>query len=106
MSPPPPQVYARYHHPVRRLTLLTLLAACHPGAPPSAPVAVAVAVAVTGSSAPPSTPPLLLRIDPPAGPGAAAAYPQVAARVFAVGDSQLHHVYGKRTFAQSPFADR
>ncbi len=36
----------------------------------------------------------------------AATYPVVAARVFAVGDSQLRHLYGKRTFAQSPFADR
>src|SRR6185436_18414333 len=57
-------------------------------------------------AAPPLPPPLLRLVDPPAGPGPGAAYPQVAARVFALGDSQLHHLYGKRTFAQSPFADR
>jgi hypothetical protein len=56
--------------------------------------------------APPPWTPLLHRVEPPAGPGAAAAYPVVAARVFAVGDSQLRWLYGRRTFAQSPFADR
>jgi hypothetical protein len=30
----------------------------------------------------------------------------VAARVFAFADSQLHYLLGKRTFAQSPFAER
>jgi hypothetical protein len=32
--------------------------------------------------------------------------PVIAARVYAIGDSQLRWLYGKRTFAQSPFADR
>jgi hypothetical protein len=50
--------------------------------------------------------PLLRRLEPPGGAGAAAGYPVVAARVFAAGDSQLRWLFGRRTFAQSPFADR
>ncbi|WP_428261192.1 hypothetical protein [Haliangium sp.] len=66
--------------------------------PASAPV---VAVA----AAPP--PRRLVAIDPPGpghGPPATAA--RVAARIFAFSDSQLHYLLGKRTFAQSPFAER
>jgi hypothetical protein len=74
-----------------------LLAACGATAAPPPPAP---------PPAPPAPPPLLRVVPPPGGPGAAAAYPMVAARVFALGDSQLRHLYGKRTFAQSPFADR
>lgn len=44
--------------------------------------------------------------EPPGGAGAdPTTYDRVAARVFAFSDSQLHYLFGKRTFAQSPFAD-
>jgi hypothetical protein len=44
-------------------------------------------------------------VEPPAGTGGLVGAPIVAARVFAFSDSQLHYLFGKRTFAQSPFAD-
>ncbi|MCC6998593.1 MAG: hypothetical protein IT370_28540 [Deltaproteobacteria bacterium] len=44
-------------------------------------------------------------LPPPGGPGATD-LPVVAARIFAFGDTQFHHMFGKRTWAQSPFADR
>jgi hypothetical protein len=90
---------------VRRLLLLALCA-CGSAAPP--PAAPSPGAAPPTPAPPPAAPPpsLLLATEPPAGPGAAATYPVVAARVFALGDSQLRHLYGKRTFAQSPFADR
>lgn len=47
----------------------------------------------------------LHEIVPPAGTGELAGG-VVAARVFAFADSQLHYLLGKRTFAQSPFAER
>lgn len=58
----------------------------------------------------PRPPPLpgttwLREIVPPAGTGDLAGS-VVAARVFAFADSQLHYLLGKRTFAQSPFAER
>jgi hypothetical protein len=58
----------------------------------------------------PRPPPLpgttwLREIVPPAGTGEIAGG-VVAARVFAFADSQLHYLLGKRTFAQSPFAER
>ncbi|HKA87231.1 MAG TPA: hypothetical protein VKE22_06165 [Haliangiales bacterium] len=71
--------------------LVVVLAACGGAALPPPPVATA-----------PSGP--FRVVDPPGGRGAA--YPVVRARVFALGDSQFHHLYGKRSFAQSPFADR
>lgn len=85
-----------------RLAVLLALASC---ARSVTPVALPPAPVLT----PPLTvkPPALLRaIEPPAGNGAGASYGVVAARVFALGDSQLRHTYGRRTFAQSPFADR
>jgi hypothetical protein len=81
----------------RRAAVLVLVAAC--GATPTATPPPA-------SSLAPAWQPLLRRVEPPAGPGAASGYPVVAARVLAVGDSQLRWLYGRRTFAQSPFADR
>jgi hypothetical protein len=58
----------------------------------------------------PNPPPLpgttwLHEVVPPAGTGEIAGG-VVAARVFAFADSQLHYLLGKRTFAQSPFAER
>jgi hypothetical protein len=95
---------------LRRVVLLALAGACGPRTAPVAPIPeTPPAVDAGADAAPPAAalpPPLLRRVEPPAGPGAAAAYPLVAARVFAVGDSQLRHLYGRRTFAQSPFADR
>jgi len=44
-------------------------------------------------------------VEPPAGVGGIEGEHVVAARVFAFADSQLHYLFGKRTFAQSPFAD-
>ncbi len=44
--------------------------------------------------------------EPPGGAGAGALLPVVAARVFALGDTQLHHLWGKRSWAQSPFAEK
>src|SRR6185503_7184735 len=66
----------RYHPTVRRVTLLILLAACRTASPVPAPAPPAP------PAAPPLPPPLLRLVDPPAGPGPGAAYPQVAARVF------------------------
>lgn len=76
--------------------------------------APAVATAPVSSSdagvpdaAPPPPPPRHLRVvEPPAGVGGLPGTHQVAARVFAFADTQLHYLFGKRTFAQSPFADR
>ena len=80
-------------------------------------LAIAAALAAAGCSgteptarhrlppAAPSTGPFR-EVEPPGGPGPGADLPVVAARVFALGDTQLHHMYGKRGFAQSPFADR
>lgn len=51
-------------------------------------------------------PPRLLRVEIPPGESPARTAGVVAARVFAFADSQLHYLYGKRTFAQSPFAER
>lgn len=45
-------------------------------------------------------------VEPPAGVAGLPGKPVVAARVFAFADTQLHYLFGKRTFAQSPFADR
>jgi hypothetical protein len=55
---------------------------------------------------PPPAPGPFRLLDPPTGPGGGAGLPVTAARIFAVGDTQLHHLYGKRGWAQSPFADR
>jgi hypothetical protein len=71
--------------------LILCLAACGGAVLPPPPVTIA-----------PGGP--FRTVDPPAGRGAD--YPLVRARVFALGDSQFHHLYGKRSFAQSPFADR
>ena len=80
-----------------RILPLVILCACGATSAPPPPVA----------PRPLPRPEALLRaVDPPSGPGAGAAYPVVAARVFALGDSQLRWLFGKRTFAQSPFADR
>ena len=70
---------------------LVLLAACGGAIVPPAPTSIA-----------PGGP--FREVEPPAGRGVP--YPTVRARVFALGDSQFHHLYGKRSFAQSPFADR
>jgi hypothetical protein len=67
--------------------------------PPAGDVAAAVA------AIPPPQPRLRVT-EPPGGRGGLAGSHVVAARLFAFSDTQLHHVYGKRTFAQSPFADR
>lgn len=78
------------------VTLITL--ACSGGARP---------VTAPAPAAPPPPPPGPFRlVEPPGGPGAGEKLPAVSARVFALGDSQLRHLYGKRGFAQSPFADR
>jgi hypothetical protein len=45
-------------------------------------------------------------VEPPGGSGEMTGPHQVAARLFVFADTQLHHLFGKRTFAQSPFADR
>jgi hypothetical protein len=52
-------------------------------------------------------PPRLLRVvEPPAQSAGLGEGAVVAARIYAFADSQLHYLYGKRTFAQSPFAER
>jgi len=84
------------------------LAACsapakHPPGPSPAPLALATADAGVPDAAPPPPPPphyLVSRAPAPPAQGL------VAARLFAFADTQIHHLYGKRTFAQSPFADR
>lgn len=92
---------------------LTLLLGCVAErvtpAPQPAPVVVAPAPVPVdaGVDAAPAPPPrVLVRSEPPAGSGALPGDPVVAARIFAFSDSQLHYLFGKRTFAQSPFADR
>src|SRR6266567_3569039 len=80
-----------------RRAVVILLCACGAAQPPP-PVPL--------PRPPPPWTSLLRRVQPPGGAGVAAAYPLVAARVFALGDSQLRWLYGRRTFAQSPFADR
>jgi hypothetical protein len=105
-----------------------LLAACGaPGREPSTPTAAEHAAertsridehgtehgaepATAPGPRPPRPPPLpgttwLQAIEPPGG-SAELAGGVVAARVFAFADSQLHYLLGKRTFAQSPFAER
>jgi hypothetical protein len=81
--------------------------------PPKKPVAVASAIADAGpgdrandSDAAPAPPPRFTVESPPPGGAGELENATVAARIFAFSDSQLHHVFGKRTFAQSPFADR
>ena len=72
------------------------IAAAPPPAPPAPPV----------DAGPPPAQRETRTIEPPGGTGGLPGEPVVAARVFAFADSQLHHLFGKRTFAQSPFADR
>ncbi len=75
-------------------------------------VTTACSAACSGTAARPAPPPVagpaspgpFRKLSPPGGVNVD--YPVVAARIFALGDSQFHHLYGKRTFAQSPFADR
>ncbi|HUH02905.1 MAG TPA: hypothetical protein VML75_12995 [Kofleriaceae bacterium] len=96
--------------------LVTSTAACGPReqVPRASPIAdspeVAAALPIDGGApdaAPPPPPPRHLRVfEPPAGVGGLAGEHQVAARVFAFADTQLHYLFGKRTFAQSPVADR
>jgi hypothetical protein len=108
------------------LGALSLLAGCGHGHEPTqrsaagrASARSASADSPAGNTAPadatpgprlPRPPPLpgtawLREITPPAGTGEIAGG-VVAARVFAFADSQLHYLLGKRTFAQSPFAER
>jgi hypothetical protein len=92
---------------MRGITVVAAVAACSGGSPatvtesPSRRPQIATPAPVTTPD-----PIYFRRIEPPAGPGPGAALPVVAARVFALGDTQFHHMYGKRGFAQSPFADR
>ncbi len=79
---------------MKRLAVVFVLAACAHRAP----------VATVSAPRVESAPSLFSLVTPPGGAGVT--YPVVAARIFALGDSQLHWLYGKRTFAQSPFADR
>jgi hypothetical protein len=83
-------------------------------APADSPASSTPADATDGADTPgprlprPPPPPgtaWLREITPPAGTGEIAGG-VVAARVFAFADSQLHYLLGKRTFAQSPFAER
>lgn len=85
---------------------LVVLLAC--SAPPKTgartePAKVPLALADAGipDAAPPPPPPRYLSSTASSEPKGV-----VAARLFAFADTQLHHLYGKRTFAQSPFADR
>jgi hypothetical protein len=84
--------------------------ACSPTqrpAPTGAVISPTVSAADAGVAAAPSIgPAMFVSQEPPGGLGPGASLPIVAARVFAFGDTQFHHLYGKRTFAQSPFADR
>jgi hypothetical protein len=108
------------------LLLAIALAGCggrgpEPGARGSGPVAGAAGTpgtAGTDEPAPAGTPEPRLPTPPPlpgtawlhevAPPGGTAEIDGgvTAARVFAFADSQLHYLLGKRTFAQSPFAER
>jgi hypothetical protein len=102
---PPSARPIRYHAVVRvRLPGLLAFALSCGHAPPPSPAPIAPPPPAPATPPPPA--PLLRLVEPPAGNGPGASYPVVAARVFAVGDSQLRHLYGRRTFAQSPFADR
>lgn len=87
---------------------VALACACGTPAPaPSTPTpAIAPAPIPSGMIAggAPYTPKLAV-LEPPAGTGGLPGEHRVAARIFAFSDSQLHYMYGKRTFAQSPFAD-
>ena len=53
-----------------------------------------------------TSPRYLRAVEPPGEPNQLGDGSVVAARVFVVADTQLHYLYGKRTFAQSPFAER
>ncbi len=65
-----------------------------------------VADAGVADAAPTPRPVRMLRaVAPPGGAGGITGA-AVVARVFAFADTQIHYMYGKRTFAQSPFADR
>lgn len=78
-------------------------------APEPKPAATATAAPDAGApdaAAPVEATRYLRVVEPPAGAGALPGSPVVAARVFAFADTQLHYLFGKRTFAQSPFADR
>lgn len=99
------------------IAAVALLAACgsrevapRAAAPdPVTPIAAAPIVdagAAVADAAPPPPPRNLRVVEPPAGIGGLPNPHVVAARVFVFADTQLHYLFGKRTFAQSPFADR
>ncbi len=83
-----------------------------PGVPtePAAATTPVIDAGVADAEAPDAAPPPvtynLRLVEPPAGTAALPDPHQVAARLFIVSDTQLHYLFGKRTFAQSPFADR
>jgi hypothetical protein len=93
---------------VRRLAIAAALAAGCSGAEPTTrrPEVTPPPAPAPAAAAAPALPGPFHAVEPPGGPGPGATLPVVAARVFALGDTQLHHMYGKRGFAQSPFADR
>jgi len=87
-----------------------LWGSCGPPRAPSsaepAPNVAAVPVPEDAAVTPPPPPRhRLLVVEPPAGSGALEGKPAVAARLFIFADTQIHHLFGKRTFAQSPFAE-
>jgi hypothetical protein len=71
-----------------------------------APAALAPAVPAAAALAPARPAPVLREVEPPLAQPGLDKSAAVAARVFAFGDSQLRYQYGKRSFAQSPFAER
>lgn len=74
--------------------------------PPPPPADAAPADAAPPDAGPPPPVRMTRTVEPPGGPGGLAGTPVVTARVYVFADTQLHYLFGKRTFAQSPFADR
>jgi hypothetical protein len=66
----------------------------------------APAVAVPAAAVPAAAGSVLREVEPPRAQHRPGGDSVVAARLFAFGDSQLRYQYGKRSFAQSPFAER
>ncbi len=83
-------------------------AADHPPAAVTALPPDAAATSPVDAGAPDAAPPKrqLIVVAPPAGSGGLDGDPVVAARIFVFADTQLHYMFGKRGFAQSPFAER
>jgi hypothetical protein len=84
-------------------------AAPRPGAGTGAPAGQGGTVPATtpaAAPAPVAPAPVLREVEPPHAQPGLDGDSVVAARLFAFGDSQLRYQYGKRSFAQSPFAER